>query len=360
MKKYIKRKIATDILSSISSELSASDIVIDKNKWHSEFLSIIDDACNDDLDSETKRVCILLSDLRGFTAMSEAHSATDLMKLLNRYFSKMSEIIFRHNGTIDKFMGDSIMALFGAPVSRPDDLQRAITCSIEMQLAMEEINEGNKKLGYGEIFMGIGINSGEVVAGNLGSKLHSEYTVIGDEVNLASRVESHSLRGQVLLSENAYLLAKDYVEVGDVNEVFVKGKKDVVLMYEILSTSKPDKLVVPSREIRRSPRVEVDMPIDFNIVDGKSILPEEHTGTIIDMSYGGLMIKTPVALQVHSQIKFVLSLSLMGKRNSDVYATLLRIIEGEDEYKCQLEFTAIEPEAKRELKEFIDSIVENA
>jgi adenylate cyclase len=281
------------------------------------------------------------------------------MKLLNRYFSKMSEIIFRHNGTIDKFMGDSIMALFGAPVSRSDDLQRAITCAIEMQLAMEEINEGNKELGYGEIFMGIGINSGEVVAGNLGSKLHSEYTVIGDEVNLASRVESHSLRGQVLLSENAYLLAKDYVEVGDVNEVFVKGKKDIVLMYEVLSTSNPVKLVVPSREIRRSPRVEVDMPIDFYVVDGKSILPEEHTGTIIDMSYGGLMIKTPVLLKAHSQIKFVLSLSLMGNRNSDVYATLLRIIEGTGEFKCQMEFTSIEPEAKRELKEFIDSIVEN-
>ena len=359
MKSHIKKKIVTNILTSLNRELSTSDVVIDNNKLRAEFLTIIDDAGNDNQDSQTKIVCILLSDLRGFTAMSEVHSAANLMKLLNRYFSKMSEIIFRHNGTIDKFMGDSIMALFGAPVSQPDDLQRAITCAIEMQLAMEEINEGNRNLGFDEIFMGIGINIGEVVAGNLGSVLHSEYTVIGDEVNLTSRVESHSLRGQVLLSENAYLLAKDYIEIGNVNEVFVKGKKNIVLMYEILSTSKPNKLVVPKREIRRSPRVEVDMPINFYIVDGKSILPEERTGKIIDMSYGGLMIKTPFALKVHSQIKFVLSLSLMGHRNSEVYATLLSVNEGEDEFKSQLEFTAIEPEAKRELKEFIDSVVEN-
>ena len=162
----------------------------------------------DEVDS--RRVTILLSDLRGFTAVAERYTALEMVEALNRYFERMSEIIIRHGGTIDKFMGDSIMALFGAPTLREDDLEAALACAVEMQIAMNDINEQNKSHGMAPLFMGIGINTGVVVAANLGSSLHSEYTVIGDHVNLASRVEAHSLRGQILLSENTYLAARDF------------------------------------------------------------------------------------------------------------------------------------------------------
>ncbi|WP_217994951.1 adenylate/guanylate cyclase domain-containing protein [Methylogaea oryzae] len=136
-----------------------------------------------------QEVTILLADLRGFTAIAAGHPAETVIRMLNPCLIKMSEIIYRHQGSIDKFMGDSIMVLFGAPVSRADDVQRAIVCAVEMQQAMSALNLVHRDEGLPELYMGIGINTGDVLAGTLGSEHYSEYTVIGDEVNLASRIE---------------------------------------------------------------------------------------------------------------------------------------------------------------------------
>ena len=307
---------------------------------------------------DRRRVTILLADLRGFTSVAEKYTALEMMEALNRYFGRMSEIIIRHGGTIDKFMGDAIMALFGAPIERDDDIESALTCAIEMQVAMNDINQANKAYGMEPLYMGIGINTGEVVAGNLGSVLHSEYTVIGDQVNLASRVEAHSLRGQILLSENTYQQARDYIEIGNINEVMVKGKKGAVRMYELLSTRRPKVLLAPQREIRNSPRVEVDMPVMFQILEGKLVLPQGHHGRIVDISYGGMYIVSPVSMEAFSNIKITLSMSLMVPELTDIYAKVLRVSMVNDAYECRVEFTYINAKAQQIIKEFVDSIVE--
>jgi len=307
---------------------------------------------------ENKTVTVLLSDLRGFTSMAEKHSAIEMIGLLNRYFQKMSEIILEYGGTIDKFMGDAIMVLFGAPESNPDDLERALACSIQMQKAMADINAESKRLELPSLFMGIGINTGEVVAGNLGSVLHSEYTVIGDEVNLASRVEAHSLRGQILISENSYQMAKDYIDIGAVNAVRVKGKSEAVNMYELLATSKPEKLSAPRSEVRKSPRVAVNSKLAFKKVSGKSILPDEYVGRIIDLSYGGIFAISPVEVEPHEDIKISLSLSLMGHDTTEIYAKVLRVNPFKDHYECHIEFTHIDDAAQQAIKEFVDHEVE--
>lgn len=307
---------------------------------------------------EARRVTILLSDLRGFTAVAERHSAMAMVEALNRYLERMSEIILRHGGSIDKFMGDAIMALFGAPAALENDIQAALNCAIEMQAAMDEINEVNQSLGMAPLHMGIGINTGEVIAGNLGSRLHSEYTVIGDEVNLASRVEAHSLRGQILLSEQTYQQAQDFIEIGDINEVFVKGKKSVVRMYELAAVTRPALRRVPRSEIRKSPRVEVDMPMVFQRIEGKSVLPERISGRIVDISYGGMYIHSQTRLDAFSDVKMMLSLNLLVQDQADVYAKVLRVTEVGDGYEYRLEFTAIEPQAQQALKEFVDRLVE--
>ena len=139
---------------------------LDESALAQEFYTLISDATGDNHKSEQKQVTILLADLRGFSAMSEKHTAKELIDLLNRYFHKMSEIILHY--------GDSVMALFGAPSSGEDDLERALACAVEMQLAMNDVNATNRALGLPNIYMGIGLNTGTVVAGNLGSKLHSE------------------------------------------------------------------------------------------------------------------------------------------------------------------------------------------
>ena len=318
----------------------------------------IDNASQHANDSETRRVTILLSDLRGFTAIAEKFSAMDMVAALNRYLSRMTEIILRHGGSIDKFMGDAIMVLFGAPQALANDIEAALACAIEMQIAMDEINAENKLHGMAALYMGIGINTGDVVVGHLGSKLHSEYTVIGDPVNLASRVEAHSLRGQILLSESTYQQAKDFIDVGDINEVQVKGKKGSVRMVELLALRGLHPLTAPKREERSSPRVEVDMPLAYQILKGKLVLPKEHIGRIVDLSYGGMFVISPVGLAPFDDIKIALSLSLMGHELTEIYAKVLRVTEVNGEYKCPVEFTSIEAKAAQAIKEFVDGIVE--
>jgi adenylate cyclase len=363
MQEIDKHDLVENILSAVLRRFSATEYTKLASKLRNEALnreiySLLDGLGDDNYISEQKQVTILLSDLRGFTAMSERNSAADLIDLLNRYFHKMSEIILRYNGTIDKFMGDSVMALFGAPSSRDDDLERAIACAVEMQLAMNEINATNEKLGLPTIYMGIGINTGTVFAGNLGSDLHSEYTVIGNEVNLTSRVEAHSLRGQVMLSENSYQLAKDYIGIGTINDVLVKGVSNNVRLYELLYTERPKKLEVPQREIRKSARVDVDMPLSFRIVDKKTVRADEYEGRIKDVSYNGMMAVMTTQLEPNTEIKINFSLSMMSNRVSEVYARALKVRELDGQYQCQLEFTFIEDQAQRELKEFVDQVVE--
>lgn len=319
--------------------------------------NVIDSAQSPVRPTETKNISILLSDLRGFTAMAEKHSALTVIELLNRYFTKMSEIIDSYGGTIDKFMGDSIMVLFGADASHEEDVENALACAIEMQIAMNDINAVSESMGLTHLYMGIGINTGEVVTGTLGSDIYREYTVIGDHVNLASRVEAHSMRGQVLISENTYKLAKDNITIGDVNEVVVKGKRLPVKMYEVLSVEKPKFLELPIRDNRKSPRVEVNLPLNYKKIVGKQILSEVYEGKIIDISYGGFFTRTDQQLAPLSEIIVTVSLSLMGTGTSDIYARVLNATEVEGSYQTHLEFTSIDENAKTAIKAFVDRLI---
>lgn len=304
---------------------------------------------------ESRRVTILLSDIRGFTALAETFSAMTVMELLNRYFSRMTEVIVRHGGTIDKLMGDSIMVLFGAPHSEVDDVQRAIACAVEMQRAMSDFNEQNSVLGLPEMFMGIGINTGEVVAGSVGSDHHREYTVIGDEVNLTSRIEAQSLRGQILISENTYKLAKSFVLVGEPNRVQVKGKREPVCLYDLMGTTRPRAMTVPRREIRKSPRISVNMPCYFRRLNGKLVETEQFLGEVVDLSYNGLLMRSPVVLESFSEVKIQASLQLLGAETTDIFARVIKVEPMGDGVLCSLEFTSMDMAGQQTIKQFVDN-----
>jgi len=138
---------------------------------------------------------MLSADLRGVAAIAADFPAGTVIQMLNPVLIRTSGIIFRHGGTIDKFMGDAITVLFGTLSKRDDDVARALACAVEMQIKMHELNVEHRRQDLPELYKGIGINTGEVLAGVLGSDVYSEYTVIGGEVNLASRSEAFSLRG---------------------------------------------------------------------------------------------------------------------------------------------------------------------
>lgn len=358
MQEVNRTQLVGQLLALHAQQTSATAVRLEQATLRDQIAQLVDEALNDTKEVDSRRVTILLSDLRGFTAVAENYTPLEMVEALNRYFKRMSEIIIRHGGTIDKFMGDSIMALFGAPVRRADDIEAALACSIEMQMAMSEINQQNQRHHMAPLYMGIGINTGIVVAGRVGSSWHSEYTVIGDHVNLAARVEAHSLRGQILLSENTYLAARDFIAVGDVNEVKVKGKKGAVRFYELLSTRLPRPLKAPPREVRNSPRTDVDMPVTFQLLDGKSVLAQEYVGRVIDISHGGMYIVSPIPIELFGDIKIALSLAFMGSEFTEIYAKVLRVTPVESGVECRVEFTSIDTTATLAIKEFVDGIVE--
>jgi adenylate cyclase len=156
------------------------------------------------LGGERRQLTLLTSDLRGFTAMAEGLPPEEVIKIINFYLGNMAEVITKYQGTIDEFMGDGILVLFGAPTSGPDDPERAIACALEMQLVMAAVNQQMEEWGFSALEMGIGIHTGEVVVGNIGSEKRAKYGVVGANVNLTYRIESYTTGGQILISQATY------------------------------------------------------------------------------------------------------------------------------------------------------------
>ena len=182
----------------------------------------------------TKRpVVIFFSDIRGFTQLSETMGPDEIATLLTEYFTEMVEIVFEHSGTLDKFMGDAIMALWGAPIAHEDDADRAMACAVDQLTALEKLNVKWKNEGRPVLGIGIGINFGEVFAGNIGSNRRLEYTVIGDAVNTASRLCSSAGPNEILISEPFYQQLKNPPTVEALEPVQVKGKSKAVKVYRV-------------------------------------------------------------------------------------------------------------------------------
>ena len=178
------------------------------------------------LGGEKKKVTVLFSDIRGFTKMSENRAPEQVLEMLNKHFGAMSDVIFEHQGTLDKFMGDAVMALFGAPIQEENDALRCVRAAIEMQKTMLATND--------EFSIGIGINTGDVVVGNVGTEKKQEYTVIGDNVNLAFRLVAAAGPGQIIISESTYKEIKDHINCNPLPPIKVKGKTQPVKLYEVI------------------------------------------------------------------------------------------------------------------------------
>jgi adenylate cyclase len=188
------------------------------------------------LGGESLEVTILFTDIRSFTTLSEKMDPQQLVGLLNEYFTEMVGIVMEMDGVVDKYIGDAIMAVFGAPVPKPEDPVNAVRAAVHMRRALQHLNNRLAERGIPALRTGIGIHTGPVVAGNIGSERRMEYTVIGDAVNLASRLESNTkdLGCNVLISEDTYEKVKHVVQARQVKEITVKGRKQPVMTYEVL------------------------------------------------------------------------------------------------------------------------------
>lgn len=228
-------------------------------------------------------VTVMMSDLRGFTTFSDNLPPETIVKLLNNYLSEMTTIIDKYKGTIDAFIGDGILTIFGVPFERPDDAERAVACALEMQLAMPRINEWNRRNGLPELEMGIGINTGEVVAGNIGSRKRAKYGIVGSNVNLANRVESYTVGGQILVTEGTRDAIKAPLSVRDIGSVEPKGVTEPLRLFQVTGVGGAHGLELPEP---RQDWVELaeGVPVSFRLVVEKKVTDTVHEGVMIRLS----------------------------------------------------------------------------
>ena len=245
--------------------------------------NLLDNPENLKLGGENRVITILTSDLRGFTALSEQLRPEQVVDILNLYLGFMSDIVNRYGGTIDEFMGDGILVLFGAPNHQEDEPGRAVACAIAMQAAMPEVNRVMRDRGFPEQEMGIGINTGEVVVGNIGSERRTKYSVIGSAVNLAFRIESYTTGGQILISDATRQRVQCPLTIQGETQVYPKGIKRPLTIYDVTGIGgsyslslNPEHLVLAS--------VIQPISVEYVAIEGKQVGTHHHSGSIQKLS----------------------------------------------------------------------------
>jgi len=188
------------------------------------------------LRAEKRNLTVLFSDIRGFTSISEKLPAEIVIKTLNEHLNMMVSVIFDHQGTLDKFVGDCVMAFWGAPLPQPNHAELAARSALAMIKGLEKLNKKWQSEGRPTLQIGVGVNTGEMLFGNIGSEQRMDFTVIGDSVNLGSRLESATkeLHASIVISDSTYQLIRDLAEVKPLGEISVKGKAQKIVVYELL------------------------------------------------------------------------------------------------------------------------------
>ena len=185
------------------------------------------------LGGELRKVTVLMSDLRGFTALAERLSPEDAITFLNGYLQTMVDLILHYRGTINEIMGDGILVIFGAPTAAANDTERAVACALAMQLAMDGVNARSRERGLPEVEMGIGIHTGDVIVGNIGSQRRMKYAAVGTHVNLTGRIESYTTGGQILISESTRQEVASLVGVSRQLQIEAKGVRQTLTVWEV-------------------------------------------------------------------------------------------------------------------------------
>jgi adenylate cyclase len=206
------------------------------------------------------------------------------------------------------------------------------------------------------MFLGIGVNTGKVMTGLIGSDLYRAHTVIGDEVNLASRIEAFSLRGQVLISESTYQRSKGYAHTGAPMAIHVKGKQHPVNLREVLAIPSLD-LTVPRQEVRRSHRVGANLAVTYQMIENNIVLPKKHAGTVRDIGYHGVMLETDHELAKGTELKIEAHLPLVDYDVKDLYATVVNYKPKNDQHLHGLGFTSVSAECTMKLQLFVQLLL---
>ncbi|MBI5178112.1 MAG: adenylate/guanylate cyclase domain-containing response regulator [Nitrospinae bacterium] len=296
------------------------------------------------LGGESLLVTIVMTDLRGFSALSEKLSPEAVVDMLNGYLKDMTDVVFKYSGTIIEIIGDAIMILFGAPTTRPDDADRALACALEMQLAMAQVNRRNREHGLPELEMGIGVNTGKVVAGNVGSDMRVKYAVVGSNVNLAGRVESFTVGEQILITESTLKATSLTAKIGGELQVPFKGLEKPVTVHELLGVSGKFNVALPEEEPVFT-QLNEGVPVKFEVLNGKFSTGEVQEGRITQLSEKCAVLGSTVPVAVHANLKMTINGITKSTHEGFTYAKVRR---GTDAGSVVIHFTFV-PQAVRNL-----------
>lgn len=318
------------------------------------------------LGGERRKITILTSDLRGFTATSERLPPEEVVKVLNFYLGHMADVITRYQGTIDEFMGDGILVLFGAPIARKNDAQRALACAVDMQLAISQVNKQMKAWGLPPLEMGIGIHTGEVVVGNIGSEKRAKYGVVGSQVNLTYRIESYTIGGQIFISQ-ATLQEVDakLLRIDGQKEVQPKGVKTPIKIYDIGGIAGKYNLYL-KKEQEEFITLSDTLALKYTILEGKHVGENVFDGCIVQLSAHGAEIYTKQGKDSVPSKLTNIKLNLLSQDHSreseDIYAKVLEYQTNylqavpEDENYFLIRFTAKPPDVAAQLEKLYQSL----
>jgi class 3 adenylate cyclase/CHASE2 domain-containing sensor protein len=298
---------------------------------------------------EMREITFLVSDLRGFTALTLKLSPREVIEIINRYFERMVDIIVKHRGTVNEFQGDGILTFFGAPLAADDDPERAVACAIEMQNALIDVNAEQRRLNLPELAMGIGLNTGDVVVGNIGSERRVSYGAVGSPINIAYRIESFTIGGQILISPSTYAKVQSIVQVRGTKEARLKGIDHPVRLYDVLGMAGRFQVTLNKKTDDSLIKLDSPLPIMCFLIEDKTISESPISGHILQIGETSAEVLLKQQVEVYADL--IIRLTFREARNvPDTYAKVLprkeaaSLSSGES---TLLHFTWLPQEAKK-------------
>lgn len=309
---------------------------------------ILDEEDGMQLGGGKQNITIMMTDIRGFSVLSQALEPEDCVKILNNYFGVMTPLIHKYNGVINEFLGDAILAIFGAPVTSDIHAEQAVACAIEMQNAMKEVNCNSEQFGLPSIDMGISLNTGEVVVGNIGSENRSKYGIVGHHVNLTGRIESFTVGGQIMASEFTVNAVQPEAMIKNSLEVEAKGIKGLVKIHEITGIGVPYNLYLDADEQVVLP-LQQELPVIFNILSGKAVDDELAEGMLAAVGEDRVHFFTLVNLENMTNLR--MTIPSYYDNNDQVFSKVTSIVETDEEKRYYiLKLTSASPNIRKYLR----------
>jgi adenylate cyclase len=305
-----------------------------------------------ELGGAKRQATILMSDVRGFTALAECLAPQEVMTVINRYLEAMVDVILAYQGTIIEMLGDGLLVLFGAPLNRDDDAERAVACALAMQLRLEATNAPNRRAGLPEVEMGIGIHTGEVVVGHIGSQQRTKYGVVGSAVNLTGRIESYTTGGQILISPTTYAETAAILTVSHQLTVAPKGIAAPITLYAVSGMEGAHSLCLPTptETLALLPQA---LDMRYSVLEGKFAGSTMYGGRVVKLATKRAELHLEQPVTAFSNLKLHLLRPTGERMPGEAFAKVVEILP-DDSCGVVVHFTSVSEAART----FLDTMRE--